>query len=84
MLPVMITHMVLLRLRKDVAEPDVDRIFSELAGLQRKIPGLQSFSGGPYSSPEGMGKGFTHGFCMTLPGCRRRATDTSPTRSTRR
>ena len=62
----MITHMVLLRIRKDAARKDVDRVFSELALLQRKIPGLLSFSGGPYSSPEGMQKGFTHGFCMTF------------------
>jgi hypothetical protein len=62
----MITHMVLLRIRKDAARKDVDRIFTELALLQRKIPGLLSFSGGPYSSPEGMQKGFTHGFCMTF------------------
>ena len=62
----MIVHMVLLRIRKDVAPKDVERIFTELAGLQRKIPGLLTFSGGKYSSPEGMQKGFTHGFCMTF------------------
>ena len=62
----MITHMVLLRFRRDVAQPDVDRIFSELAGLRSRIPGLLSFSGGAYSSPEGMAKGFTHGFCMSF------------------
>jgi hypothetical protein len=62
----MITHMVLLRIRKDAPRKDVDRIFHELALLKEKVPGLLSFSGGPYSSPEGMEKGFTHGFCMTF------------------
>jgi hypothetical protein len=62
----MITHMVLLRIRKDAPRKDVERIFSELALLKEKIPGLLSFSGGPYSSPEGMQKGFTHGFSMTF------------------
>ena len=62
----MITHMVLLRLKKTAAKAEVDRAFAELAGLKAKIPGLLTFSGGPYSSPEGMNKGFTHGFCMTF------------------
>lgn len=62
----MITHMVLLRFREDAAKQDVDRVFAELAGLKSRIPGLLSFSGGAYSSPEGMSKGFTHGFCMTF------------------
>jgi hypothetical protein len=62
----MITHMVLLRFRSDAAPSEIDRVFSELAGLQSKVPGLLSFSGGAYSSPEGMHKGFTHGFCMTF------------------
>jgi hypothetical protein len=62
----MITHMVLLRFRKDAAQQDVDRVFAELAGLKSRIPGLLSFSGGAYSSPEGMSKGFTHGFSMTF------------------
>jgi len=62
----MITHMVLLRFRRDAPKQDVDRVFAELAGLKTRIPGLLSFSGGAYSSPEGMSKGFTHGFCMTF------------------
>ena len=62
----MITHMVLLRFRKDAAKPEIDRVFAELAGLKSRISGLLSFSGGSYTSPEGMQKGFTHGFCMTF------------------
>jgi hypothetical protein len=62
----MITHMVLLRFKKSSPKADVDRVFAELAGLKGKIPGLLTFSGGPYTSPEGMNKGFTHGFVMTF------------------
>ncbi len=58
--------MVLLRFREDAAKQDVDRVFAELSELKSRIPGLLSFSGGAYSSPEGMSKGFTHGFCMTF------------------
>lgn len=62
----MIIHMVLLRIRKDVAKQKIQALFADLAALKNKIPGLQSFSGGPYLSPEGLHKGFTHGFCMTF------------------
>ena len=68
----MITHMVLLRLRKDVTKKQVDAVFADLAALKSKIPGLLTFSGGAYSSPEGLGRGFTHGFCMTFADARAR------------
>lgn len=62
----MIYHAVLLKLKSDVSQAKVDEIFRELAGLQSLIPGLLSFSGGPYSSPEGLNRGYTHGFLMTF------------------
>jgi len=62
----MIHHLVLLRIRKDAAPAAVERMFQALAGLQAKIPGILSFSGGPYSSPEGLNRGYTHGFAMTF------------------
>ena len=57
----MIVHIVLLKIRRDVPQKEVERVFAELAGLQRKIPG-----GGRYSSPEGMQKGFTHAFSLSF------------------
>ena len=62
----MITHIVLLKIRSDVSQEDLDRVFSDLATLKTKIDGLLSFSGGPYSSHEGLSRGFTHGFVMTF------------------
>jgi len=62
----MITHLVLLRIRKDVPQAKIEAVFGELAGLKGKIAGLTSFSGGRYSSPEGLQRGFTHGFSMTF------------------
>lgn len=61
-----VKHVVLLRFRSEVSPETKDEIFAALAGLQDKIPGLLDFSGGPYSSPEGFNKGFTHGFVMTF------------------
>ncbi len=62
----MIHHMVLLKIRRDVPAREVQRVLAELGALQQKIPGLTSFAAGPYSSPEGLHRGFTHGFCMTF------------------
>ncbi|NUP95100.1 MAG: Dabb family protein [Planctomycetaceae bacterium] len=62
----MITHVVLLKIRKDVSKDQVAKVFEALAGLQKKVPGILSFSGGAYTSPEGLNRGFTHGFVMTF------------------
>ena len=62
----MIYHAVLLKLKPEVSQAKVEEIFRELAGLQKLIPGLLSFSGGAYSSPEGLNRGYTHGFLMTF------------------
>ncbi len=62
----MIHHMVLLKIRPDVPKRKIDEVFRALAELKSKVPGLLSFAGGPYSSPEGLNKGYTHGFCMAF------------------
>lgn len=62
----MITHMVLLRVRTDVPKQEIDRVFAAIGALKGRIPGLLSYSGGTYFSPEGLSRGFTHGFCMTF------------------
>lgn len=61
-----VKHAVLLRLRRDVPATQVTEVFAALDQLRQKIPGLLDFSGGPYSSPEGLNRGFTHGFIMTF------------------
>ena len=62
----MIHHLVLLKVKKNVPKAQVDQVFAEIGGLRKKIPGISSFAWGPYSSPEGLNKGFTHGFAMTF------------------
>lgn len=61
-----VTHMVLFKIKQDVPQKQIDAVFQELANLKTKIPGIQSFSGGKYSSPEGLHRNYTHGFCMTF------------------
>ena len=62
----MIVHMVLLRVKKSVPKAKVTRVMESIGALKEVIPGIASYSWGPYSSPEGMNKGFTHGFVMTF------------------
>ncbi|MEU6602963.1 Dabb family protein [Streptomyces flaveolus] len=59
-----VTHIGLLRVREDAPASAVERVFEEIGALQSKIPGILSYTWGPYSSPEGIGRGYTHGFCM--------------------
>jgi hypothetical protein len=62
----MIVHMVLLRVRGNVPMREVERVFSAVGGLQKKIPGITGFSWGVNNSPTGLHRGFTHAFCMGL------------------
>jgi len=62
----MIHHLVVFHLKKSTAPAQTTEVMGALAGLQKKIPGLLTFTGGAYSSPEGQNQGFTHGFVMTF------------------
>ena len=61
-----VKHVAFLRFRSDVASEAIDEIFANLAALRDEIPGLLDFTGGPYASPEGLNRGYTHGFIMTF------------------
>ncbi|MGF1578087.1 MAG: Dabb family protein [Gemmataceae bacterium] len=61
-----VNHMVLIQFKDGTSEQTIAKCFQALAGLQQIIPGIEHFSGGHYSSPEGLNKGFTHAFVMTF------------------
>jgi Stress responsive A/B Barrel Domain len=61
-----VKHVALLRFKPQTPTAKIKEIFSALDDLRHKIPGLLDFSGGPYSSQEGLNQGFTHGFIMTF------------------
>ena len=61
-----IKHVVFVRFKASTSQQKVKQLFAALDGLRHKIPGLLDFSGGPYSSGEGLNKGFTHGLVMTF------------------
>ncbi|HAX89107.1 MAG TPA: hypothetical protein DCY91_23285 [Cyanobacteria bacterium UBA11370] len=61
-----IQHMVLVQMKPEVTAEKITELFEALAQLKQLIPGITYFSGGPYSSPEGLNQGYTHGFLMTF------------------
>ena len=58
-------HVVLLKFAPQKSHRAAD-IFAALEELRQRLPGFLSFSGGPYSSPEGLNQGFTHGFVIII------------------
>jgi hypothetical protein len=60
----MIRHVVLIKLRKDMDEPTAAQIFAALKSLQSQIPGIINIAAGTDNSPEGLQRGFTHGFTV--------------------
>jgi hypothetical protein len=58
--------MVLVKFKPAASRETIAGLFAELGKLPEVIPGIEHFSWGPYSSPEGLHGGFTHGFLMTF------------------
>jgi hypothetical protein len=66
--PLMIQHIVLLKLKPATTEAQKSALLEGLVALQRenKISGIESVVGGDNNSPEGKGNGFDWGFVMTF------------------
>ena len=58
-------HVVLVKFPAHKAHRMAD-LAANLEALRRALPGFLSCTGGPYSSPEGLNQGYTHGFVMTF------------------
>lgn len=62
----MIMHMVFMKLKPTVSAAEIDALFGQFEAMVPVMEGLESFAGGPYSSPEGINRGYTHGFSMVF------------------
>lgn len=60
----MIRHIVLLKVRAGVTEPEVSAIFADLAAIRAKLPGVLAIHSGRSESPEKIERGYLHGFTV--------------------
>ncbi|MBI3823490.1 MAG: Dabb family protein [Planctomycetes bacterium] len=60
-----IYHVVLVKFKANKAHRWPDLCMT-LNALQCALPGFLTCTGGPYSSPEGLNQGYTHGLVMTF------------------
>ena len=61
-----VQHMVLVKFKPNVPAEKIAELFDQLRGLQELIPGITYLAGGPYSSPEGLNQGYSHGFLVSF------------------
>jgi hypothetical protein len=61
-----LVHMVSFKFKDSATAQDIAAIEEAFAGLKSKIPQILSFEWGMNNSPEGLNKGFTHGFVLTF------------------
>jgi hypothetical protein len=59
-----VNHIAFLKFKPDTTDVAIKDVYVLLADLLNLIPGILEFSGGIYSSPEGLNKGYTHAFQM--------------------
>lgn len=67
-----IKHIVLFKFKNEVTQAQIEECRNLLAALQKKIPGIESFSWATYSSDENLNRGYTHGFVMVFSNKERR------------
>jgi hypothetical protein len=60
----MIEHIVLLKLKPNTTEQQVQTLTNELLKMAAQIPGIEHISAGMNNSPEGKNHGYTYGFIV--------------------
>lgn len=61
-----VKHVALFRFKEGTAQEQIDKVLEALMDLTESIPGIEDYVAGTNISPEGLNKGFTHGFVMTF------------------
>ena len=62
----LIDHIVLLRFSAEARPEDIASLGRDVEGLEGQIDGVEAVRWGASSSPEGLERGYTHGFVMQL------------------
>jgi hypothetical protein len=61
-----VKHAAFVAFKPGTSEDKIEEVFKAIGDLKNKIPGIIDYSWGPYSSEEGLNRGYTHGFIMTF------------------
>src|SRR6266850_6158474 len=61
-----IKHVALIKFKEGTTDDQIQKAFDELMDLSESVPGVEDYVAGANNSPEGLNKGYTHGFVMTL------------------
>ena len=67
-------HVVLFKFKGSATEADIQEVEDAFIALPSKINEIKAFEWGINNSPEGLNKGFTHGFILTFDSEEGRAT----------
>ncbi|NJN26852.1 MAG: Dabb family protein [Cyclobacteriaceae bacterium] len=59
-------HMVLFKFKASASAEEITAVEEAFAALPAKIPEIKGYEWGINNSPEGLNKGFTHGFLLTF------------------
>lgn len=59
-------HVVLFKFKDSATEADIQEVVDAFLALPSKIDTIKDFEWGLNNSPEGLNKGFTHGFILTF------------------
>lgn len=60
----MLRHVVLLQFSDAADTETISTVFRGFHDLARRLPGIRGVSTGPNASPEGLSRGYEHGFVM--------------------
>ncbi|HXT38821.1 MAG TPA: Dabb family protein [Candidatus Angelobacter sp.] len=61
-----IKHIALFKFKEGTSDEQVQKVLDELMELSENVPGIEDYVAGLNNSPEGLNKGYTHGFVMTF------------------
>ncbi len=60
----MVRHIVLIKFNPEVTETAIAALWDELRAIKGKVPGLGAIHAGRSESPEGIERGYMHGFTV--------------------
>jgi hypothetical protein len=61
-----VRHIVIFKFKPDATEAQINQLTQEFLNLKNKIPGIVDIEYGVNNSPEGLNRGFTHIYLLTL------------------